>query len=41
MSKKPSIQDWEWDEGDPEEIWYLEEEIAAGLKLVSLVKIDL
>lgn len=30
MSKKPTIHDWIWDEGDPEEIWYLEEEIAAG-----------
>lgn len=30
MSKKPSINDWVWDEGDPEEIWFLEEEIAAG-----------
>lgn len=30
MAKKPSIHDWVWDEGDPEEIWYLEEEIAAG-----------
>jgi hypothetical protein len=34
MSKKPSIHDWVWDEGDPEEIWYLEEEIAAGVNHV-------
>jgi len=27
---KPTIHDWVWDEGDPEEIWFLEEEIAAG-----------
>jgi hypothetical protein len=41
MSKKPTIHDWIWDEGDPEEIWYLEEEIAAGMLLYFVVFLDL